>query len=85
MEGRTPSRPPQEAPTPAFVNLRRGKQSVAFHGSGKGTRLRALDEQTLVPLNRAYFQYSSIPQFHYSSQRAYSLTMNWTGPRSPDS
>jgi hypothetical protein len=33
---------------------------------GRGTRLRALDEQTLVPPGGAFFQYSKIPTFHYS-------------------
>ena len=33
--------------------------------SGRGTRLRAWDEQTLVPPERAIFQYSMIPSFHY--------------------
>jgi len=40
-----------------------GKPNI---GSGRGTRLRALDEQTLVPPKRVFFQYSSIPPFHYS-------------------
>ena len=40
-----------------------GKPNI---GSG-GTRLRALDEQTLVPPKRVFFQYSKIPAFHYSS------------------
>ena len=31
------------------------------NGSGRGTRLRALDEQTLVPPNHAFFQHSNIP------------------------
>ena len=31
--------------------------------SGRGTRLRAQDEQTLVPPNPSFFQYSNIPLF----------------------
>jgi hypothetical protein len=35
--------------------------------SGRGTRLRALDEQTLVPPpNDAFFHYSNIPSFQCS-------------------
>jgi hypothetical protein len=33
---------------------------------GRGTRPRALDEQTLVPPQHIVFQYSRIPSFHYS-------------------
>jgi hypothetical protein len=43
-------------------------------GSGRGTRLRALDAQTRVPPNGAevcatlsFVQYSSIPTFHNSN------------------
>jgi hypothetical protein len=32
-------------------------------GSERGTRLRALDEQTLVPPEGDFFQYSNIPLF----------------------
>ena len=40
-----------------------GKPNI---GSGRGMRLRALDELTLVPPKRVFFQYSKIPAFHYS-------------------
>jgi hypothetical protein len=40
-----------------------GKPNIV---SGRGTRLRALDEQTLVPPDGVFFQYSKIPAFHYS-------------------
>jgi hypothetical protein len=41
-----------------------GKQNAS---SGRGTRLRALDEQTLVPPKRVLSHYSNIPSFQYSS------------------
>ncbi len=45
-----------------------GKPNI---GSGMGTRLRALDEQALVPPDSAYFHYSIIPIFQYSYIPAY--------------
>ncbi len=36
-------------------------------GSGRGTRLRALDEQTLVPPKGIFFLYSNIPGYSFAS------------------
>ena len=43
-------------------------------GYGRGTRLRALDEQMLVPPEGTFFHHSKIPLFQYSSSHGLSPT-----------
>ena len=47
--------------------------------TGRGTRLRAQDEQTLVPPEDSFFHYSSIPAFQYSYPSYYLVNSSFAG------